>query len=535
MYSNKENVNILTSLLLEQGVSRAVLCPGSRNAPIVHDIVETGSIGCVSVTDERSAGFVALGMALETGQPVAVCVTSGSALLNVAPAVAEAYYQRVPLLVISADRPEAWIGQQDGQTIRQPGALANIVSKSISLPEPHDDVTRWHCNRLVNETLITLKQSQRPVHINVPISEPLFEFTQTKLPSERTVHTIKTTEKTLEINTTNSKHPMVVVGQLSEGEAKACAPLLKQLSQYCAIVQECLGAYDFSMPLLRTANINEIKENADYAPDLVAYVGGTIINKPLRNYLRSVKGLQVCVTNTGEELLDTFQHTTLVASATAEQLLCALLDSLQKSTSEQKTLYKEFANLWHNFLSQPIETKATGALTSDFVVRAFYDRLKNFGKTYRIYAANSTAVRLVNKYCDSHVRCNRGVNGIEGSLSTAVGGSLVTDQQCFCIIGDLSFFYDSNALWNKPWRNNLRIILLNNGGGRIFKDLKGCSASSAFNDYISAQHNATAEGICQSYGVNYYSAKSMADFDDAFNQFMSAGCKLPAILEVFTD
>ena len=155
MYSNKENVNILTSLLVAHGVRHAVVCPGSRNSPIVHNLTECPDIQCHSVTDERSAGFYALGMSLCLCEPVVVCVTSGTALLNLAPAVAEAFYQRASLIVISADRPPQWIEQLDGQTLPQPGVFGSFVRKSVSLPEPHDDETRWYCNRLVNEALLS--------------------------------------------------------------------------------------------------------------------------------------------------------------------------------------------------------------------------------------------------------------------------------------------------------------------------------------------------------------------------------------------
>ena len=187
MYSNKENVNILTALLVAHNVRYAVLCPGSRNSPIVHNLNKCPDMTCFPVTDERSAGFYALGMSQCLHEPVVVCVTSGTALLNLAPAVAEAYYQHVPLVVVSADRPPQWIDQLDGQTLPQPDALGRFVGKAVSLPEPHNDEERWYCNRLVNEVLL---ERHAPVHINVPISEPLFGFTTPSLPVERKIERV---------------------------------------------------------------------------------------------------------------------------------------------------------------------------------------------------------------------------------------------------------------------------------------------------------------------------------------------------------
>lgn len=193
MYSNKENVNILTSLLVAHGVRHAVVCPGSRNAAIVHNLNECEDITCYPVTDERSAGFQALGLSMAEGyQPVVACVTSGSALLNLYPAVAEAYYQQIPLIVISADRPAQWINQLDGQTLPQPDALGQMVRKSVSLPEVFEgeqqEEMHWYCNRLVNEALLkSMGRVKGPVHINVPISEPFYSFTKEALPVERKI------------------------------------------------------------------------------------------------------------------------------------------------------------------------------------------------------------------------------------------------------------------------------------------------------------------------------------------------------------
>ena len=224
MYCNKENVNVLTALLVAHGVRHAVCCPGSRNAPIVHNLTECPDIRCYPVTDERSAGFYALGMSQALAQPVAVCVTSGTALLNLAPAVAEAYYQQRPLVVISADRPPQWIDQLDGQTLPQHDALGRFVRKAVTLPEvissppelgggrgglkggtdalvqttspagtpPNSGgewgaEAHWYCNRLVNEALL---EQFGPVHINVPISEPLFDFSVAQLPEQRVISRI---------------------------------------------------------------------------------------------------------------------------------------------------------------------------------------------------------------------------------------------------------------------------------------------------------------------------------------------------------
>ena len=254
MYSNKENVNILTSLLVAHGIRHAVVCPGSRNSPIVHNLNESPAIQCYPVTDERSAGFYALGMSQCLQKSVAVCVTSGTALLNLAPAVAEAYYQHVPLVVISADRPPQWIDQLDGQTLPQPNALGRFVKKAVSLPEPMTDEQHWYCNRLVNEALMV---RQAPVHINVPISEPLFDFSVSALPEERKIellpadmpnHTMSHVVRMF----MQSKRPMLISGQ----------PMNPNMDEAV-----CLAGDD-----------------ERYIPDLVLYIGGSIVSKRLKHF-----------------------------------------------------------------------------------------------------------------------------------------------------------------------------------------------------------------------------------------------------------
>lgn len=188
MYTDKKNILQLVALLEAHGITKVVLCPGSRNTPIVHTLSNHPNFTCYPVTDERSAGYFAIGLALNGGKPAAVCCTSGTALLNLHPAVAEAFYQNVPLVVISADRPAAWIGQMDGQTVPQPGVFQTLVKKSVNLPEIHTEEDEWYCNRLVNEALLeTNHHGKGPVHINVPISEPLFQFTVDALPEVRVI------------------------------------------------------------------------------------------------------------------------------------------------------------------------------------------------------------------------------------------------------------------------------------------------------------------------------------------------------------
>lgn len=287
MYSDKRNVNILTSLLVSHGIKHVVVCPGSRNAPLVHNFNECPQLICHPVTDERSAGFFALGIAQATDAPVAICVTSGTAILNVSPAVAEASYQHHGLIVISADRPQAWIDQLDGQTMPQQNVLGKFVSKSVCLPEVDCEENRWYCNRLVNEALIAVRTNcGKSVHINIPISEPLFNFTTDALPVERKIDYITTrsniTEREIE-TFIKARCPLIVLGQMKHD--KRLTDIIREIRKRYVVLCEPLsqgnGATWFD-EMFETVN-----GNASFAPDYILYIGDTIVSKLLKKYLKS--------------------------------------------------------------------------------------------------------------------------------------------------------------------------------------------------------------------------------------------------------
>ena len=494
MYSNKENVNILTALLVAHGIRHAVVCPGSRNAPITHNLNECPDIQCYPVTDERSAGFYALGMSQALKQPVVVCVTSGTALLNLAPAVAEAYYQHTPLVVISADRPQQWIDQQEGQTLPQPDALGRFVKKAVSLPEPGDNESHWYCNRLINEALII---RTAPVHINVPITEPLFDFSVPELPVERKIERIPADISAATLSHVTrmflqAKRPMLISGQPMN-------PLLDEAV--------CL-----------------VGDDERYTPDFVLYIGGSIVSKRLKRFLRKAK--ETWVVNETGEVTDTFMNLTHVVQGNGE----AVADHIRF------TLVMEphpFVQQWDALLTsirQQVEAYEPGY--SQMAAVKYFEA--NVGEAV-VHYANSSAIRLANSFAKHPVYCNRGVNGIDGSLSTAAGFSVVSGDRVFCVIGDLSFFYDQNALWNQNLRQNFRILLLNNGRGGIFNMLPGLEQSPARDGIVAAEHHTSAEGICRQNDIVYLRADGPHDLHQAIDTLLYIESDRPVLLEVFTS
>ena len=548
MYSNKENVNILTSLLLEYGVSDAVVCPGSRNAPIVHNLSVCEAIRCRPITDERSAAFYALGLAIATKRPTVVCVTSGSALLNAMPAVAEAAYQHVPLIVISADRPQQWIDQLDGQTIPQPDALGHFVRKAVQLPEPHNDEERWLCRRLVNEAMhLATCRLGAPVHINVPISEPLFEFNIEQLPQLSRFNNIKRAvikDASMDMPEAfhEAKRPMIVIGQLAHSTVSH--ETIRSLSEKYVVMSEPLSNpsymtihFDEAIRYIVSDNssINDDEDDKTaYYPDYVVYVGDTLVSKPARRFLRNAKAPSCLITPDAADIHDPLMTLTDIVECDTDSINELLASLCETADTDERC---RFHDRWQSFLD------AYAAHADAYVpeysqmatVKYFEEQLADLDIDIRVHYANSTAIRLACIYAQHYVWCNRGVNGIEGSLSTAAGFSLATHDMTVCVIGDLSFFYDQNALWNSNLRGNLRIILLNNRGGGIFRQLPGLSDSPAADDLVMASHENTAQGICTQNDIGYLSAKNMDEMQIGVVTLLTRESERPMLLEVFTD
>ena len=548
MYSNKENVNILTSLLLEYGVSDAVVCPGSRNAPIVHNLSVCEAIRCRPVTDERSAAFYALGLAIATRRPTVVCVTSGSALLNVMPAVAEAAYQHVPLVVISADRPQQWIDQLDGQTIPQSDAFGRFVRKAVQLPEPRNDEERWLCRRLVNEAmhLATCRQGA-PVHINVPISEPLFEFDTEQLPQLSRFNNIKRAaikDASMDIPDAfhNATRPMIVIGQLAHGTISH--ETIRSLSEKYVVMSEPLSNpsymtihFDEAIRYIVSDNssINDDEDDKTaYYPDYVIYVGDTLVSKPARRFLRNAKAPSCLITPDAADIHDPLMTLTDIVECDIDSINALLASLCEAPDTDERC---RFHDRWQSFLDACASNADAYApeYSQMATVKYFEEQLADLDIDICVHYANSSAVRLACIYAQHYVWCNRGVNGIEGSLSTAAGFSLATPDMTVCVIGDLSFFYDQNALWNSNLRGNLRIILLNNRGGGIFRQLPGLSDSPAADDLVMASHENTAQGICTQNDIGYLSAKNMDEMQIGIVTLLTRESERPMLLEVFTD
>ena len=537
MYTDKKNILQLAALLEVYGITKVVLCPGSRNVPIAHTLSNHPAFTCYAMTDERSAGYFALGLALNSGKPVAVCCTSGTALLNLHPAVAEAFYQKVPLIVISADRPAAWIGQMDGQTLPQPDVFRTLVKKSVNLPEIHTDEDEWFCNRLINEALLeTNHHGKGPVHINVPVSEPLFGFTTAALPGVRVITryqglNIYDRDYNDLIDRMNKyRKRMIVVGQMNLiylFEKR----YTKLLYKHFAWLTEPIG--NQTVPGIPVKNFDTAlyampeEQMNRMTPDLLITYGGHIVSKRLKKFLRQHPPKEHWHVSPDGEVTDLYCSLTTVIEMDPFEFLEKIAGLLENHTPEYPRIWEDYCKAVPEPEFAYSEMAAVGAL------------IKSLPEKSVLHLANSSVVRYAQLYAISptiEVCCNRGTSGIEGSLSTAVGYAATSDKLNFAAIGDLSFFYDMNALWNVNVGSNLRILLLNNGGGEIFHTLPGLEMSEASHKFITAVHKTSAKGWAEERGFLYLRAENDGQLAETMQTFTCPETvERPILLEVFTD
>lgn len=576
MLSGKRNVLQLVALMREHHIHDVVLCPGSRDIPLAQTLSHVPEFRCYSMVDERSAGFFALGLAVRSKAPAAVVVTSGSALANLHPAVCEAYYQQVPLLVISADRAAAWIGQMDGQTMPQAGFFRNLVRCSVNLPEINIAEDEWHCNRMINEALLALDHEVRgPVHINVPISDPFFDFPQDKLPEVRVISRMSLvrwddgTRRDL-----LAPYPRILVVWGQNTPDIIAASERKTLSELTWLFAEHLGNWDdghhevsgkkeswghwahnsdWLLDCLNTDSDEAAKIRSWLQPDLVITIGGHIISKRLKKFLRAFPPKAHWQVSPTGEIADLFKCLTTVVTDRPEEFVSALASSLKNLQWVEQARAQAAAPLPSAGEAQAAAAASSAAAAAEAAAVAgeagrrlpevprychYVDLIREImltagepefaafsstdlvGKVLQslppgstLHLANSSAVRSAQFHVlPEHitVMCNRGIDGIEGSVSAAVGAAYWEEQQHkaepagarepglhLLIIGDLSFYYDFNGLWLDHLPHNLRILLLNNRGGEIFRNLPGLALDERADLFVRGVHNLSGQDFLE--------------------------------------
>ena len=532
MYPKKELAQIIIAACRQFEIQTVVISPGSRNAPLTIGFSNHKDFETLSIVDERCAAFFALGIAQQTLKPVALVCTSGSALLNYYPAIAEAYYSQIPLVVISADRPAHLIDIGDGQTIRQENVFKNHILYSANLKEFDAE----NSVKVLSKAFSLLRQVKGPIHINAPFNEPLYETVAT-MNDFRFIAEESDLQDTIDYENlasqwNSAKKKMILVGVHSPNAA------LEILLDKVADDPSVLVFTETTSNLYNKRFVNSIdnlifnlteEEFTSLQPDILLTFGGMIVSKKIKKFLRDYSPKEHWHVN---ELraFDTYQVLSKhlkIDSHSFFKHFCELVDYDNKSTYESTwTHYKQRIREKHNHY---IKT----APYSD--LKVFEQVLKVIPDFSEVQFSNSAIIRysqLFEMNSTITVFCNRGTSGIDGSTSTALGAAYATQKPTTLITGDLSFFYDSNALWNNYIPTDVRIVIINNSGGGIFKIIPGPKKSTALK-YFETPHCLTAEHLCRMFGFEYSTAHNLKSLKEEVVGFYDKSDK-PKVLEVFT-
>ena len=534
-------IHDIAELCARKGLTDAIVCPGSRCAPLTIAFARHQKITTRSFSDERSAGFIALGIAQQNQTPTILVCTSGSAAYNFAPAISEAFFSHTPLLVFTADRPAEWIAQHDGQTIFQENIFGKHVKKSFQLPQTYshpDDV--WAINRIVNEAInLAIQEPQGPIHINVPLREPFYPSAEETLAYSKEIRVIDSITSdyfiseddliSLKKEWVKFNNILIVAGQQDYN-----AELIQALNQFqkqhnVPVVADIISNLHQAENAIQHSDVflgqtlDSIKQSLK--PDLLLTFGKSVISKNIKLFLRKFKPQNHWHIQPAGDIADPFQTITKVINSTPLRFFNSI-NSISTSTKFEQQKQSNYQKLW-----EIEERKAVRNLEDFFPHENFgeFELIKKIIKQLpdncHLHLANSMSVRYANfiglssNKKNIKVFSNRGTSGIDGCTSTAVGHSLKKDIPNFLITGDLAFFYDRNAFWHNYKLPNLRVVLLNNHGGIIFKMIDGPGSLPESADYFVTQQNLNARKLCEEFGFCYLPLNNQRKIKNTLTDF----------------
>ncbi len=539
-FSKKLNVQLIAEIFKAFGIEHIVLSPGSRNGALSTHFSHHPDFKTYSIVDERSAGFVALGMAQQLRKPVVVCCTSGSALVNYYPAVTEAFYQNVPLIVLSADRPEHLVDNFDGQTIRQKNALELHSYHSTQLTEDDSTESLTENLGLIKKAVHACFQNYGPVHINMPFSEPLYEFQETIDIQFEEFKTLLSSVEKPEIDVeklveewNHASKKLVLVGMQFPDEKRN--EWIKKLADDDSVVvlTETTSNLHSSRFFSKIDSVifslkEEILEHLK--PEILLTIGQNVISKKVKSFIRNHTPKQHWHLDNYWQP-DTYQCLT-------EKIQMPTIDFLEKFVPKINQIKSHYFNDWHSIaVEKEIKQKDFSENTGFSDFKVVEKIVETYPENAQIHYSNSAVIRYAQLFAHSpknDVFCNRGTSGIDGCTSTAAGASMVNGKQTILVTGDISFFYDSNGLWNQYIPKTFRIILLNNGGGNIFKIIPGPENSGVVETVFETRHHLTAEHLAKMFGFGYKFIQNMEELDKELNEFYTASDQ-PIIMEINTS
>lgn len=517
--TSKKFCSIIFDVLEEKGVKDVVCSPGSRNVPLLLAAASRESLKKHFVVDERSAAFYGLGLSLVSKRPVALVCTSGTALLDYAPAIAEAYYQSIPLIVISADRPVQWIDQDDSQTLRQDGALDNFVKNSYTVPSTGEEIEelQWYVNRIANDAIISACTGRKgPVHINVHLGEPLGNKMERGLLRQRIINTIegdaignKETIKHLASEIAGSKVLFVAGFHQPDSYLQRVITEFSRF-QNVAVMAETISNLHlkedaYSIDSVLTAYSSDVLDSM--APDIVISIGGALVSRKLKEYLRrNRKRCKHWSIGYSHATSDPFMSLSLRIESDATRFFRNLNGALKKCKIASDAL--SYRNNWEELREKALQLKNSYIKDCEWSeLKAFEILLNNIPSDYNLFLSNGTAIRYAQiiQYPLPHASyCNRGVSGIDGNLSTAIGGCIAYNGKTLLITGDLSMAYDIGALTINKIPDRLKVIVIDNQGGGIFRFIPSTSELPEKEEYLCQAPVLPLKQLAEGYDWDYF-------------------------------
>lgn len=522
------------------GVNHIIISPGSRNAPLTMGFYEDPFFTCYSIVDERCAAFFGMGIAQQLKHPVALLCTSGSAALNYYPALSEAFYSDIPLVAITADRPSDKIDIGDGQTIRQTNVFANHSLYNANLSDKEEDV--HHNDEKLYLAFENCIRFNGPVHINVPFEEPLYKMKEgilAELPQLKTKHVFTEIKEDSKMSVFKddwnaSEKKLILVGVQHENEISDKVISFLSNDPSVIVLTETTSNLHHSEFFPAIDQLIAPIEKIDalispLQPDMLITFGGMVISKKIKAFLRKYPP-KTHYHIDKKKAYDTYFCLTHHFKTSVNHFFEVLSTELNFKNSGYKKHWsgiREYRRRKHSSYIDEIPY-------SDFKV--YHILFANFPHNCMLQLSNSSTVRYAQLFDLHHslkVYCNRGTSGIDGSTSTAIGAANAVDYPTILITGDLSFFYDSNALWNDYIPKNFKIVLINNGGGGIFRILPGPKENPKFHKYFETRHQLKASYLCHMFGIAYWSSESELQLKNNLNEFLDYD-QGPALIEIGT-
>lgn len=550
----------------KHGIENVIISPGSRSAPLTLAFVRHKHLNCKVVADERSAAFIALGIAQQTGKPVVLVCTSGSAAYNYAPAIAESYFQQIPLLVLTADRPPEWIDQLDGQTIRQNNIYGKHVKENYTLPVDlsHKDAV-WHVGRVVSEAINLSKTfPPAPVHINAPFREPFYppiqnqdeedinSLSDNQIKYDNDIKIIEQIHSRPKIRTqnwlellevwNNTEEKLIVGGQMHYNERLISAlnglevTVISDVISNLHTVKNSIQHQDVF--LMNRENLEELR------PDLLITFGKSVISKNLKKFLREYRAVEHWHIQPAGQVADTFQSLTKVVPLNPSYFFRKVLEKQTRFAESYRQSF--FVDNWRGTDAEIKKLNTTFFEEQPFsefeAVKMLMEKLP---ERSNFHLANSMSVRYANYlnldkeiHKQVEVFANRGTSGIDGSTSTAIGHAIADEEKLNILLtGDVAFFYDRNAFWNDYLPKNLVVILLNNYGGGIFKMLPDCTKQPEVDEFFVVKQPLQAKKLSEEFELEYAFCEDKNSFQKTLEntEFDIQKRNRVTIIEVKTD